>query len=103
MGLANELFKPINAGLDITIGILNMMNTIKTQQEVPHVIKQCNITSIYKKKGSKKSFLNCRGIFRVTILRSILDKLIYNDVQQCRCQTSKKYEGQYICNKCNYK
>ena len=30
-------------------------------------------------KGSKKDFSNCRGIFRVTILRSILDKLIYNN------------------------
>ena len=47
MGFANELFKPINAGLHLKIGILNMMNAIKTQQEVPNVINQCNITSIY--------------------------------------------------------
>ena len=30
-------------------------------------------------KGSKKAFSNYRGIFRVTVLRSIIDKLIYND------------------------
>jgi hypothetical protein len=79
MGFANELFKPINAGHDLKVGILKMMNAIKKQQEVPNVIKKCNITSIYKKKGSRKDFSNYRGIFRVTILRSILDKLIYND------------------------
>ena len=32
-----------------------------------------------KEKRVQKSFSNYRGIFRVTILRSILDKLIYND------------------------
>ena len=79
MGFANEIFKPTNAGQDLKLGVLKMMNAIKTQQVVPNVIKQCNITSIYKKKGSRKDFSNYRGIFRVTILRSILDKLIYND------------------------
>jgi hypothetical protein len=39
----------------------------------------CNITSIYKNKGSHKDFDSYRGIFRVTVLRSILDRMIYND------------------------
>ena len=39
----------------------------------------CNITSIYKHKGSQKDFNNYRGIFRVTTLRSILDRLMYNN------------------------
>ena len=34
-------------------------------------------TFIHKKK-SKQDFSNYRGVFRVTILRSILDRLIYN-------------------------
>jgi hypothetical protein len=34
---------------------------------------------LYKNKGSRKDIENYRGIFRVTIFRSILDKLIYND------------------------
>ena len=76
---ANELFKPNNAGKDLKLAILRMMNEIKRQQTVPDIIKRCNITSIYKKKGSRKDFSNYRGIFRVTILRSILDKFIYND------------------------
>ena len=78
-GLANELFKAGNAGKDMKRAILLMMNQIKTQQKVPKSLKLCNITSLYKNKGSRKEFENYRGIFRVTILRSILDKLIYND------------------------
>ena len=39
----------------------------------------CDISSIYKRKGSRNSFNSYRGIFRVTIFRSILDRLIYND------------------------
>ena len=55
------------------------MNQIKTTQKIPEILKYCNITSIYKNKGSRKDFSNYRGIFRVTVFRSILDKLIYND------------------------
>ena len=55
------------------------MNQIKQQQKIPSSLKYCNITSIYKNKGSKKDFENYRGIFRVVTLRNILDKLIYND------------------------
>ena len=39
----------------------------------------CNISSIWKRKGSKNDFESYRGIFRVTIFRTILDRLIYND------------------------
>ena len=39
----------------------------------------CNISSIYKNKGSRNSFDNYCGIFRVPIFRTILDRLIYND------------------------
>ena len=51
---------------------------IKTQQKYPSVMEKCNITSLHKKK-SKRDFDNYRGVFRVQILRSILDKLMYND------------------------
>ena len=37
------------------------------------------ITSIYKGKGEKIDIENDRGIFIVTILRSIFMKLLYND------------------------
>ena len=78
-GLSNELFKTGHAGKDLRKAVLKMMNNIKSQQKVPKSLKLCNITSLYKNKGSKKEFENYRGIFRVTILRTVLDKLIYND------------------------
>ena len=34
---------------------------------------------VYTKKGSRKDLNNYRGIFRVTVLRSIVDRLILND------------------------
>ena len=77
--MPNELFKPENIGTDLKTAVLKLMNQIKTQQKVPNKLKFCNITSLYKNKGSKKDFENYRGIFRVVILRSIMDKLIYND------------------------
>ena len=55
------------------------MNLIKTTQEFPDVLKYCNIARVYKNKGSRKEFCNYRGIFCVTVLKSILDKLLYND------------------------
>ena len=55
------------------------MNHIKTTHIFPEAMQYCNITSLYKHKGSHKDFSNYRGVFRVTVLRSVLDRLIYND------------------------
>ena len=52
---------------------------IKEQQIYPKCLELCNISSLWKKKGSRNEFDHYRGIFRVTIFRSILDRLIYND------------------------
>ena len=79
LGFANELFKPENAGEDFKEAVLLLMNNIKKQQIFPLILKSCNITSLYKHKGSRKDFCNYRGIFRVIVLRSIFDKLIFND------------------------
>ena len=53
------------------------MKIIKKKQEYPNILEKGNITLITKKK-SKKDFNNYRGVFRLQILRSILDRLIYN-------------------------
>ena len=77
-GLANELFKESVACTDLLEATLKLMNMIKKTQQYPEVLEKCNITSIHKKK-SKKDFDNYRGVFRVQIVRNILDRLIYND------------------------
>ena len=79
LGMANELFKEEAAGTDFKLSILKLMNLIKKQSNFPRIMELCNITSIYKNKGSHKDFDSYRGIFRVTVLRSILDRMIYND------------------------
>ena len=38
-----------------------------------------SLSSIWKHKGPKHNFESYKGIFRITVFRNILDKLIYND------------------------
>ena len=79
LGLANEIFMPGVAGYDLKLAILKLMNKIKEEQVYPEALEQYNISSIYKNKGKRNDFNSYRGIFRVPILRSILDRLIYDD------------------------
>jgi hypothetical protein len=76
---ANELFKEEVAGDDMVLAVLKLMNMIKHRLQYPELLEKCNITSLYKHKGSHKDFDNYRGVFRVTCLRNILDRLTYND------------------------
>ena len=76
-GFSNELFQM--GGSDLFEAVLNCMNNIKDQQIFPKCLQDCNVTCLYKSKGSRKDLNNYRGIFRVNILRSILDRLIFND------------------------
>ena len=56
-----------------------LFNKIKKTQQVPQFMKMADIASIYKGKGSMNDLKNERGIFIVSIYRSILMKLLYND------------------------
>ena len=78
-GYINELFKNGVAGEDLKAAVLKLMNRIKSEQIYPKALEIANITAIYKNKGPKNNFDSYRGIFRVPILRTILDRLIYND------------------------
>ena len=78
-GYANDIFKNDVAGDDLKEAILVLVNRIKDEQVFPEALEICDISSIYKNKGDRNNFDNYRGIFRVPILRSILDRLIYND------------------------
>ena len=55
------------------------MNRMESEHKIPEVLSVCNITSLFKHKGSNKDFDNYRAVFRVTVFRSILDRLIYNN------------------------
>ena len=72
-----EIFKC--GGKDLKKSMLKMFNLVKEKQIYPDILKPSNITSLYKKKGEKADLNNDRGIFNVVKLRSILDRLVYND------------------------
>ena len=76
-GIPNELIQC--GGKYVTIAIMKLMNGIKREQTFPHYLQSCNITSIYKDKGSKKDINMYRGVFRVSVFRNILDRPIFND------------------------
>ena len=80
LGMVNEIFKPCVIGENLEAAILKLMNAIKSKNFVPSSLLMANITSIWKRKSSKKSLANDRGIFVLCVLRSLLDKLIYNDL-----------------------
>ena len=80
VGLVSELFKPGVAGSDLINSTLTLCNMMKKECKIPKFVELTDITSIYKNKGSKQDLNNDRGIFSVTQLRSIVDKLVYNDV-----------------------
>ena len=76
-GYSNELIQC--GGQDVLSAVTKLMNNIKRQQTFPQSLQACNITSLFKNKGSRKDFNQYRGIFRVTVFRNILDRLIFND------------------------
>ena len=55
------------------------MNQVKQSMQIPNNMQLSNITSIWKKKGSRLDMTNDRGIFVLTAVRKILDKLTYLD------------------------
>ena len=69
------------AGEDLQLAVLRLLNLIKDKQEFPEALTHCNITSLHKKKA-RNNFDNYRGVFRITVLRSIIDRLMYNDMYE---------------------
>ena len=79
LGMLNELFKPGVIGRDLKLAVLQLMNGCKLEMVVPTLLQLSNITTMYKNKGSRFDINNERGIFILSVLRKIFDKLIYND------------------------
>ena len=79
-GLLNEIFKPSVAGHDLQNSILSILNKIKDLCMVPEVIQNVNI-AIIPKPGKKDlhNISNHRAIFIISILRSIIMKMLLRD------------------------
>jgi hypothetical protein len=76
-GLINEIFKPAVIGSDLKFVLLKLLNGIKKEFYFPEEIMKCNITSIYKRKGSRMNMENDRGIFGLSLFKKMIDKLVY--------------------------
>ena len=59
--------------------LIHLFSGTKKEQFIPLFMALSNITTIYKSKGSRFDLNNDRGIFILTVLNKILDKLIYLD------------------------
>ena len=81
-GMINEVFKEGYIGSDLKEALLKLFNGIKTNMFIPMFMALSNITTIFKNKGSRMDLNNDRGIFIQTVLKKILDKLIYADNYQ---------------------
>ena len=78
-GLINDIFRPGVIGEDLKLAMLDLFNSIKAELKIPKMFQYANITTIWKKKGSRRDLNNDRGIFVVSTMRMILDSLIYED------------------------
>ena len=56
-----------------------MLNGVKVEHIIPTFMTYQNITTIYKNKGSRSDLNNDRGIFILTVMKKMLDNLLYND------------------------
>ena len=78
LGMINEIFKEGCGGNDLKLALLLLFNGIKAEQVIPALMTLANITAIFK-KGSRLNLGNDRGIFILTVMKKIVDKLIYVD------------------------
>ena len=74
-GYINEIFKKGVIGIDLKKSLLVLFNKLKKQKMIPKFMNFANITTV-PKKGSRLELRNERGIFRVSVVRSILMHLI---------------------------
>ena len=77
-GFVYEIFK--YGGSALKVSLLQMFNLSKKTQTYPLIFSPANISSFWKKKGDRSDLENDRGVFNVSKIRSIMDKMIYNDI-----------------------
>ena len=78
-GWVNDIFRNEVAGCHLKLSMLTLFNKVKSENKIPDFMRLADISAIYKGKGQKISLENDRGIFLVTIFRSILMRLVYKD------------------------
>ena len=78
-GFIREVFKEDALGDDLKKSLLILYNKIREKQEFPAFMQLANICDIYKGRGDMNDLESDRGIFLITILKTILMKMIYEE------------------------
>ena len=79
-GFINELFKNASAGTDLKQSLLDMLNKTKDTLVIPDIMTIVNILMIPKPgKKSLSIIQNQRGIFLLSVLRTIIMKMLLKD------------------------
>ena len=81
-GLVYELFRPEVIGYNLFLSLLMLCNKVKSELSIPSFLTNTSITSLFKNKGNKNDLENDRGIFGVSKIRSIIEKLIHEDIYE---------------------
>ena len=79
-GLIREIFKEECLGQNLKESLLILFNKIKETRIIPDFMQTTNISAIYKGKGDVTNIESDRGIFLVPILRTLLKKIVYNEI-----------------------
>ena len=78
-GLIREIFKEEVLGEDLKKSMLILFNKIKRTRIFPSFMRKTNISAIYKGRGEVTDLESDRGIFLVSLFRTILMKMIYKE------------------------
>ena len=69
-------------GANLKLSMLKLFNKMKMENYFPDFRRKADVTTIYKGKGSRTDLTNDRGVFVVSVFRSLLMKLIYKDINK---------------------
>ena len=79
-GFVNELFKLENIGNTLKESIFILVNKTKQELQAPDFMEDTNVRTVYKNKGEKTDLDSYRGLFILSTIRTIKDKLIHKDI-----------------------
>ena len=79
-GIIREIFMEDSIGEDLKKSLLMLCNKVKETRTLPEFMQKTNICAIYKGRGDMLSLDSDRGIFLITIFRTILMKMVYQDI-----------------------
>ena len=76
-GLICDIFQKPVCGDNLKLSMLTLLNKTKETLQIPEFFQNSNISSIWKKKGDILNLEFHRGIFLVSLFKTVIMKLIY--------------------------